>query len=196
MSKELNMTDVVEEQIEEVQAETQVEETVDAVAKLKEVEAELAQKSELVKQLRKYEKSQKEAKETALKEQNEWKTLYEEASSKLSQYEQQLKDNSIQNAIDKIAAKSGAKSVQTLSKLIDKTRVVVNEDNSVDESSIESLIAELQKTDSILFELPSVQTPDLKKATEDTSVLSFETELRKATSQKELEAVMKKYGKI
>lgn len=190
------MTDVVEEVIEQTQEETSVEETVDAVTKLKEVEAELAQKQELVKQLRKYEKSQKEAKEAALKEQNEWKTLYEEANSKLTQYEQQLKDNSIQNAIDKLATKSGAKSVQTLSKLIDKTRVVVNEDGSVDDSSIESLIAELQKTDSILFELPSVQTPELKKANEDTSVLSYETELRKAKSQKELEAVMKKYGKI
>jgi vacuolar-type H+-ATPase subunit I/STV1 len=191
------MTDVVEnEVVEETQVETQIEETVDAVARLKEVEAELAQKQELVKQLRKYEKSQKEAKEAALKEQNEWKTLYEESSSRLAQYEQQLKDNSITNAIERLAAKSGVKSVATLTKLIDKTKVVVNDDNSVDESSIESLIAELQKTDSILFELPNVQTPDLKKAAEDVSVLNYETELRKATSQKELEAVMKKYGKL
>jgi vacuolar-type H+-ATPase subunit I/STV1 len=191
------MTDVVEnEVVEETQVETQIEETVDAVARLKEVEAELAQKQELVKQLRKYEKSQKEAKEAALKEQNEWKTLYEESSSKLAQYEQQLKDNSITNAIERLAAKSGVKSVATLTKLIDKTKVVVNDDNSVDESSIESLIAELQKTDSILFELPNVQTPELKKAAEDVSVLNYETELRKATSQKELEAVMKKYGKL
>jgi len=191
------MTDVVEnEVVEETQVETPIEETVDAVARLKEVEAELAQKQELVKQLRKYEKSQKEAKEAALKEQNEWKTLYEESSSKLAQYEQQLKDNSITNAIERLAAKSGVKSVATLTKLIDKTKVVVNDDNSVDESSIESLIAELQKTDSILFELPNVQTPELKKAAEDVSVLNYETELRKATSQKELEAVMKKYGKL
>jgi len=191
------MTDVVEnEVVEETQVETQIEETVDAVARLKEVESELAQKQELVKQLRKYEKSQKEAKEAALKEQNEWKTLYEESSSKLAQYEQQLKDNSINNAIERLAAKSGVKSVATLTKLIDKTKVVVNDDNSVDESSIESLIAELQKTDSILFELPNVQTPELKKAAEDVSVLNYETELRKSTTQKELEAVMKKYGKI
>ena len=193
------MTDVT---IENTEAENLIEESITEVStqlsaeeQLKAIQDELESKKELIKQLRKYEKSQKEAKEQALKDQNNFKQLYEEATAKLTKYEQSLRDAKIDAAIQEAAKDSGVKSIATLQKLIDKSRIEISDDNEVNIESVQKIIEELQKTDSILFELPVVETPPVKRANDDTNVSSFETDLRKAKTQKEINAILLRYGK-
>ena len=194
------MTDVtneLEEQTESVETEVSGLQTeLSAEEQLKAIQTELESKKELIKQLRKYEKSQKEAKEQALKEQNNFKELYEQANAKLTQYEQAVRNAKIDAAIEAAAQASGVKSINTLQKLIDRSRIEVSDDNEVSIESVKAIILELQQTDSILFELPKVETPAVKRANDDTNVSSFETDLRKATSQKEIESVLARWGKL
>jgi hypothetical protein len=194
-----------EEQVQETTVDTvteneQVESTestqLSAEERLKAIEDELESKKELIKQLRKYEKGQKEAKEQALKDQNNFKQLYEEATEKLSKYEREIKDQKIDAAIAEVAKENGVRSINTLQKLIDKSRIEISDDNEVSIESIQQLIVELQKTDSILFETARIETPPVKRANDDTNVSSFETDLRKAKSQKEIESVLMRYGKM
>lgn len=193
-------TDLVQDNVEnEVVENTEVESTTDnndINNQLKLVQEELDSKKELIKQLRKYERTQKEEKEKLLQEQGNFKTLYEEAIEKLGQYENQIKDANIAKAIEEAAKDSGVKSLTTLNKLIDKSKIEFDESGKVDIKSVKDIIKALQKTDSILFELPDVNTPSVKRANEDTNIASYETDLRKAKTNQELQAVLKKYGKI
>lgn len=191
------MTDVNESvNVEEVVVESQEQTVEDSTNELDTIKKELDEKRELIKQLRKYEKSQKEAAQKAMEEQGKYQQLYEESLAKISQFESKVKQSSVDAAISEAAKEFGVKSLSTLTKLIDSSKIEFNDDNTVNTQSLKSLIIELQKTDSILFELPEVNTPVLKKANEDTGVANYEIELKKATTHKEIEAVMRKYGKL
>ena len=195
MSDDANNVIVDEADVSET-SDLTVKETVETVDQLKLLSEELESKKELIKQLRKYEKAQKEEKDAALAEQGKYKELYESSQQRIKDYEESLKNNSLDSAIKDAASKYNVKSLSTLQKIIDKSLVEFNDDNSVNVESINKIIEGLQKSDAILFELPSVNTPPLKVSSEDVSTLNYETELRKCTTQKQIEAVMAKYGKI
>jgi hypothetical protein len=195
MSDDANNVIVDEADVSET-SDLTVKETVETVDQLKLLSEELESKKELIKQLRKYEKAQKEEKDLALAEQGKYKELYESSQQRIKDYEESLKNNSLDSAIKDAASKYNVKSLSTLQKIIDKSLVEFNDDNSVNVESINKIIEGLQKSDAILFELPSVNTPPLKVSSEDVSTLNYETELRKCTTQKQIEAVMAKYGKI
>lgn len=189
----------VKEEVQEINVEQEVEtstQETDPVAKLKEIQEELDRKSELVKQLRKYERQQKEEKEKLLKEQGNFKELYESTLDKFNSLKGQLLNTNINIAIEEVAKSSGVKSISTLNKIIDKTAISVDENGVVDLNSVKDLIKSLQTSDPLLFELADVKTPSVKKANEDTPVSSYEVDLRKAKTPQEIEAVLKKYGKF
>jgi Skp family chaperone for outer membrane proteins len=193
---EVIQEEVIEQTVEEeVETSIQQEEN-DPAAKLKAIQEELDKKSELVKQLRKYERQQKEEKEKLLKEQGNFKELYESTLDKFNILKTQLLETKINTAIEEVAKSTGVKSLSTLNKIIDKSSINVDDNGNVEINSVKDLIKGLQKTDPLLFELADVKTPSVKKANEDVAVSNYEVDLRKAKTAQEIEAVLKKYGKF
>jgi hypothetical protein len=188
--------DVINEETNEEITEVEITDTLSAEDELKRVTEELNKKQDLIRQLRKYEKSQKEQAQKALEEQGKYRELYEAANEKLTAFEKELINSKIDAALDTELKNSNARSIETVKKLIDRSTIDVSEDGVVSSESIKAIISQLQETDAVLFDSPVINTPVIKRASEETSVVSFETELRNAKSQKDITAVLKKYNKI
>lgn len=163
-----------------------------------EVEAlrqELSQSRELIKNLRKYEKSYKDENEKALAEQGKYKELFETERARADELSSALKNTKIESVINDLIKSSGAKNSKTVQRLIDKSAIQFAEDGSVETKSIQSQLVALQKEAPELFGLSSEETPAPKKPSGDTTTLTFEAEVAKCKTQKELDAVLAKYGK-
>lgn len=164
-------------------------------ARLDDLQAELVKKEELLKKVRKFEKENKDAAEKALAEQGKFKELYEQEVQRRSELEGKMKDSAITSAINDALKDSGAISTTTVAKLLDKSKIGF-EDGVVDIKSVQALISELKTSDPVLFQQQQTQVPPTKKAAEGDPVGGFEKEIRAATTQKQIEAVMRKYGKL
>jgi len=161
--------------------------------------AELASSQEILKKVRRFEKENKAEAEKALVEQGKFKELYEAELLKSTALEGKFRTRAIDSAVETALKDSGAKSISTLLKLIDKNRIVV-EGDVVDAASIASLVKELKISDPILFAefdakvVPIV--PAVKKAGEGDVVGGYATEMKAATTQRQIESIMRKYGKL
>ena len=168
--------------------------------RFKSVEDAVAELAKLEKNLENSRKAEKHAKaelkrlQDASTNASELESKYNEAVEKLTAAEGKYRDRLINEALNKALAEAKAKSPSIVMKLIDRTAIKV-ENDEVDASSVEAVLAALKKddTDGVLFEL--VETPDVKRSTEGAVVGGFDKEIRAAKTQKEIEAVMKKYGK-
>lgn len=166
-----------------------------AEERLAALEAELTKKEELLKKVRKFEKENKEAAEKALAEQGKFKELYEQEVNRRTEMEGKMKASAINAAIQEALKESGAVSVTTVSKLIDREQIGFDGD-VVDAASIKAQISALKTSDPVLFTEPAKPVPPVKKAGEGDVVGGFEKEIRAATTQKQIEAVMRRYGKL
>lgn len=102
--------------------------------------------------------------------------------------------------------KAGALSVDTALKLVDRSKIVLNDDYDLDTKSIELLVEELKKSDSVLFkpvtatdekEEKSIKHPDIARAGEAENIATaFSVAMRSARTQSQIDAVMRKFGKI
>jgi hypothetical protein len=132
--------------------------------------------------------------ETQLKELvggEDFKTKYEATSTELEQMKETLKNQLIDGVLKDELTKANAKSISTVMKIVDRTKVSVV-DGKVDTKSIETLIEELKKTDAVLFQ--EVHTPALKRTGETTPTASFKTEMQSAKTPQEVQKVLAKYG--
>jgi hypothetical protein len=120
-----------------------------------------------------------------------FKTKYEATSTELMQLKDTLKNQLIDSVLKDKLTEANARSVQTVMKIVDRTKVSLV-DGQVDTKSVEALIEELKKTDSVLFQ--EVQTPSLKRTGETTPVASFKTEMSAAKSPAEVQKILAKYG--
>lgn len=159
------------------------------------LEAELVKKEELLKKVRKFEKENKEAAEKALADQGKFKELYEAEVNRRSELEGKIKATVLNSAITDALKDSGAVSITTVMKLIDKDKIGFDGEK-VDADSIKTLIKELKSTDPVLFQDATKPVPPVKKAGEGDVVGGFEKEIRAATTQKQIEQVMRKFGKL
>lgn len=166
----------------------------EGTSELDTLKAELTKNQELIKKLRKYEKEnltraeqEAKAKEEALAEQGKYKELYEELNGK-------LRNQTIESALDSVLTEAKVKSVKTVKALIDRSKIGF-EGDQIDTKSLKGLVEELKKEHAILFEV-EVPAPSVKRAGEADTTGGFEKELRAAKSQKELESVLRKYGKM
>lgn len=92
---------------------------------------------------------------------------------------------------------AGAKSVGTVLKLLDKSKVELDEQGNVKEESVQALIKEIAESDPILFSTEQTFVdPGVKRAGEGSSEGIFEKELKQCKSQQEIENVLRKYGKL
>lgn len=116
--------------------------------------------------------------------------------------ENKMRDKSISVALEKALNDAKVKAVSTTMKLIDKSKIVL-ENDEVDMKSVEAVIKELQTSDPILFAVeeetkstPAPVHPPVKKPSDGDVVAGYEVDMRKAKSPREIEAVMRKYGKM
>lgn len=147
--------------------------------------------------LRRYEEEQATREAALLAEQGKFKELYEASTQRLSEIEGTLKQRAVDTSLRDAVSKSGARSVDTVAKLVDKSKIAVGEDYTVNLADIESQIQELKKTDPILFGLGGdVNLPPVRRPSGGDTSSGFEQEMRAAKSQADIVSVMKKYGKI
>jgi len=158
------------------------------------LQAELAKNQELIKKLRKYEKEnlaraeqEAKAKEDALKEQGRYKELYEELNGK-------LRKQTIEQALESALTDAKAKSTKTVKALINISDIEFDGDQ-INTKALKAKIEEVKKEHSILFEAEAA-APSVKRAGENDPIGGYEKELRAAKTAKELNAVLRKYGKI
>lgn len=174
----------------------------DAVKAYQESKLELEKLSNNLEQSRKEEKfSKKELK--ALKEQleafkqnpelSELQSKYEAEVAARTQLEAKSRAKLVDAALENALKDAKAKSVSTVLKLINRDEIKV-EGDEVDAKSVEELISKIRKEDPILFD--EVQTPSVKRAAEGANVAGFEVEMRAAKNHKEIEQVLRRYGKM
>lgn len=148
---------------------------------------------------------------------NEYKTKYDEifteksklfeqfeASQKeLNTLKEGVKQEKINTALTTALEAAGAKSVNTVMKLIDKNKLQFDEEGKVNSETIVAAIKEVMDSDPILFgevDPKKAQTgqefldPGVKRASEASTESAYEKEIRAAKSQSEIQAVMRKYG--
>lgn len=176
-----------------------VEEALAIIENLKGINKEVISTRDKANQrLRQFESEQTDRERALLTEQGKFKELFEAEQAKNTALKTGLKSKAVDSALKEILHKAGARSVDTVAKLVDKSKVVVSEEDfSVDIASIQTQIEEIKKTDPILFGVgEGSNLPPVKRPNDGNPSVGFETEMRAAKSQAEVTAVMKKYGKI
>jgi len=169
----------------------------EALSKLAELEEKYNHNSDPLKKVRKYEKSNKQAAEQALLEQSKYKELYETVNERANRLQQQIRTQSVNQTLDGILKEEGADAPNTIKKLIDYSKIEVDDDGNIDIKSIDDQIKALKKSDPILFKKEKPTAPPVKRATDGTPTNGYEQELKAAVaakSQKQVEAVMRKYN--
>jgi hypothetical protein len=171
------------EQIESKGVETP--KTLDEALKvLEEMHQEKAKNAELLKKVRKFEKENREHADKELLAKEEFKKLYEQEQLKRSDVEKRLTNKILDEKIEEFLKKENAVSVSTVRKLIDKTKIKV-EDDEVDAESLKSVVEELKKSDPVLFakkEDEKVKVPPAERASESDArkkPLTFETGVKR-----------------
>jgi len=184
----------------------------DAVKKLAEYEAEASKNADLLKKLRKFEAENKAKAEKEAIEAGKFKDLYEAAQSKLAEVEGRVKAQAVDSVLKDALAEAKVRALPTALKLVDRSKVVVNEDGSVDTKSVAEVIAALKVSDPLVFgdgesaqaiagtASPTVRTvvvPPLHKAGEGPTKDQFQSELSAANSLDAVRRLYQKYqGKI
>lgn len=118
---------------------------------------------------------------------------YEQAVAKSTALEAKIRNDLVDAALKSALAESKAKSISTVMKLINRDEIKV-ENDTVDAESLSALITKLKSEDPILFE--AVEAPEPKRSAEGATTGGFQKELSACKSQKEIEAVLRKYGKM
>lgn len=171
-----------------------------AEQKIARLEAEAAKNNELLEKLRRHEKANSSAAKRAEELERELTTV----QAKHAELEIKVRNRIVDSVLEKALVDAKAKAPSTALKLIDKAAVKV-EGETVDAKSVEALIKALKESDPILFDVETetkeeVKTeivhPKVKAATEGEVVGGFSKELAAAKSTREIEAVMRKYGKM
>lgn len=136
---------------------------------------------------------------------------FEAVNGELTSLKNAAKDQTVSQALTTALEASGAKSVSTVLKLIDKSKIQFDEQGQVVADSVVALIKEVQESDPILFggdqgakkseqtqqsSTGSPSVPAVKRAGEDSTEGAFDKEIKAAKSQREIEAVLRKYGKL
>lgn len=200
MTTENNMPDGEAVEIQESNAsEMTLEQAKAEIEKLRGIKNEAFKERDTYKsRVKAIDEEQRQREEALLAEQGQFKQLYEQAQAEVSNLKSGLKNKAVDAALKEALQKAGARSVDTVSKLIDKSKVeVVGDDFQVNTDSIQAQIEELRKTDPVLFGVgESTPLPSVKRPSDGTPSVGFETEMRAAKSQSEIMSVMKKYGKI
>jgi Xaa-Pro aminopeptidase len=144
-----------------------------------------------------------------LEEAAAYKTKFEElnaqfevVSNELNGIKESAKTEKVNTALQTALEAAGAKSLNTVLKLIDKSQIQFDEQGQVVEESVVNVVKAVMDSDPILFgeaDPKKAQSglgfldPGVKRAGEGGNESAYLKELRSAKNQKEIQAVMKKY---
>lgn len=168
-----------------------------------ELKAQLEKQIPLIDKLREHEQSSLKREQEALADQD--KKIREGVEGELDALEQKfnlkLENVLIDAALEKELTLAGARNVDVAKKLLDRQTIDVV-DGKANLTAIQTTIASLKETDSYMFKSDEeVKTTTLKpaatpvaRAGEPENVDIVNKELRAATTQAELQAVMKKHN--
>ena len=117
---------------------------------------------------------------------------YETEVAARTALETKIRNQAIDSALTAALTEAKAKSVSTVLKLINRDDIKV-EGDEVDAESVKAVIEKIRKEDAVLFDAPA--TPSVARAAEGAEVGSFEKEIRAAKSHKQIEEIMRRYGK-
>ena len=176
-----------------------LEEAKSQIEKLKGIKNEAFKERDALKsRLKSFEDEKNQREQALLQEQGQFKELYEKAKDQINALQTGLKNKAVDAVLKEALQKAGARSVDTVSKLIDRSKIEVSgEDFQVNSATILSQIEELKKTDPVLFGVgEGANSPPVKRPADNLPSAGFESEMRAAKSQQDILAVMKKYGKI
>lgn len=171
-----------------------------AEQKLARLEAELTQTQELLSKVRRFEKENKTAAQKAAEAKEALEKQLQAEVDKRTALEERVRGKAVDSALEKALVEAKVKAPATALKLLDKSKVGF-ENDEVDAKTVAALIDELKKSDPILFEAEGEEPanprhPPVKKAQEGETVGGYEKEIAAATSAREIEAVLRKYGKM
>lgn len=126
---------------------------------------------------------------------------HELTSKELNALKEGVKSQSINSTLQAALEASGAKAPGTALKLVDKSKLQFDEAGKVTEESMLAAIKEVQDSDPFLFgesvvEAGKIKMPDVRRAGESETQGAFDKELQSATTHKQIEAVLRKYGKL
>jgi hypothetical protein len=166
------------------------------------LKAEAEKNSELLKKLRKFEKENKDRAEKELLAANKYKELYEAAQAKISETESKFRAKAADEKLKELLSAEKAKSIPTVMKLIDRSKIEFDEDGEVNVKSLAALVKSVKETDSILFDgTETPAAPNLKRATEGDVTGGYEKELasinyKTKDATNAIYNIMKKYNKL
>jgi histone deacetylase complex regulatory component SIN3 len=127
---------------------------------------------------------------------------FELASTELSGLKAKITDQTINTALETAITAAGAKSVSTVLKLIDRSKIQLDESGNTVADNIAAAVKAVSESDPILFgEVgtakvnPVFTNPGVARAgTPEGTETSYAKEMKAAKNQKEIGAVMRKYG--
>ena len=161
----------------------------------------------------KYKQQVRELEESA-KGASEWQTKFdalqkelEAKSNELTSIKEGQKQKALESALSTALEAAGAKSVSTVMKLIDKSKIQFNEEGQVSSENIETVVKEVMASDPILFgdidpkkaqNGQGFSNPDVKRVGDGKAdMTAYQKELQGMISkgdQKGIIEVMRKYG--
>lgn len=181
-----------------VETEQEFKSLDEALAHINKLKADKAllldEKHQVKRKLTKFEEEAQQRDAQLLAEQGKYKELYEQTLQKSSDLENRIKDNSINNAVREALKEAGARSVDTVMKLVDKTSIEFDSNGNISLDSVKAVVDSIKKADSVLFDGARVEPPGVKRASEGPVEGSFEKEVANARTQAELKQIMAKYA--
>lgn len=142
-------------------------------------------------------------------EKNKLYEQHESVSKELETWKTQARDQKIATELETALTSAGAKSISTVMKLVDKSKIQFDDKGNLVADSISEIVKGLVESDPILFgeapekkegQLPGNQglpNPGVKRAGDSgSSEDAFTKEMRAAKNTAEINAVLRKYGKL
>ena len=173
------------------------------------IEEQLAAQREINKNLIKTRDAAKARARELEKMYAEFETIKKEGESSkalAATLKEKLVSRAINDSLKAELTKAGALSVDTALKLVDKSKIVFNDEYELDSKSIENLVSELKKSDSILFKPDAAADEKEDKPVKHSSIgrpgegvsseTAYEVEMNNAKTQAQVEAIMRKFNKI
>ncbi len=166
-----------------------------AKAKVRDLEVTLSSKAEIEKEL-----------EAAKVEREKLFTQFESTQAELNTIKQNIRVKAIDSALTAALEAAGARSVNTVMKLIDKSSIEVDESGQIQTEKVVGLIQDLINSDPILFNEASekkdvvvngnsISNPSVRRASNTPAQDAFTVEIKSAKSQREVDAILTKYNK-
>lgn len=135
--------------------------------------------------------------ETLFTEKSKLAEQLEAVTGEFNSFKATLQQEKVNATLQSAIEQAGAKSVGTVLKLIDKSKVELDEQGNVKAESLTALIEEVKTSDPILFgNEATFIDPGVKRAGDTSSEGIFDKEIKACKTQKEIEEVLRKYGKM